>query len=192
MKKKYGTRLMAYLTQDVIVVVLFVFAIICGSMYALSMKDKNSTVFLMLNNYMLSDSEMTFKMERFIAGLYSYLKQLAVVWVLGFFSFTLPLSMAALFVMAFSYAFTTTCTIMVYGVKGLVAALVVYGVQAVIILGTALYLEIASLRLYTLKTTQLLNNQVFNIIPIIGSSCLVSLLDGWTASYGHTLAGMLL
>lgn len=192
MKKKYGTRLKSYLTHDIIVAVLFVLAIICGSLYALYVKDNNRTIFLMLNNYILSDDEMIFKMERFIGGIYGYIKQLTLIWVLGFFSFTLPLSMAALFVMVFSYAFTTTCTIMVYGAKGVAVALLVYGLQAVIILGTALYLEIINLRIYTLKTTHLPNTQVLNIIPIIGSSCLVALLDSWTAVYGHILTGVLL
>lgn len=192
MKKKYGTRLKSYLTHDIIVAVLFVLAIICGSLYALYVKDNNRTIFLMLNNYILSDDEMIFKMERFIGGIYGYIKQLTLIWVLGFFSFTLPLSMAALFVMVFSYAFTTTCTIMVYGAKGVAVALLVYGLQAVIILGTALYLEIINLRIYILKTTHLPNTQVLNIIPIIGSSCLVALLDSWTAVYGHILTGMVL
>lgn len=192
MKRKYSVRIRDYLTKDMIVIVLFILGIISGSMYAIYIKDKDSAVFLMLNNYMSLDTAGTFEMKKFLNSLYGYAKQLLVIWLFGLFYFTLPLSMMALFIMIFSYAFTTTCILLVYGLKGLVAALFIYGIQAILMITVGMYLEIASLRKSSIKMPRGLNECIVEMMPIIAGSCVISLLDMLIMANVHSIVNSIL
>ncbi|WP_069997445.1 hypothetical protein [Cellulosilyticum sp. I15G10I2] len=192
MKRKYGTRLKDYFTNDVIVVALFILAIISGSVYALYIKDRDSSVFLMLNNYILLDAKTSFQIEKVLSSIYGYFKQLIVIWLFGLFAFTLPLSLGAFFIMVFSYAFTTTCIILIYGIKGLMVAVFAYGLQAIIMLAIAMYLGISSIRKSSLKVPYVFGNNFLGIIPMAAGSCVIALLDVLTISNLHYIVTLLL
>ncbi len=192
MNRKHGTRLMNSLTSDMIVIVVFVLAVISGSIYALYIKDRDSTVFLMLNNYILLDAKISFQVEKVLGSIYGYFKQLVVIWLFGFFSLTLPLSIGAFFIMVFSYAFTTTCIILIYGLKGLMVAVFAYGLQAIIMLAVAMYLAISSLRKNTSKGAHIQGESVFRIIPMIVGSSIIALLDILAVGNLHHIVALLL
>lgn len=193
MKKKYGTRLIAYFAQDIWVIGVFVLGVVWGSVYALSIRNKDTSAFLMLNNYIFLDTGNNFQVEKIFNSIYAYFKQLFLVWVFGLLSFTIPLGLGVFFVMTFSYAFTTTCMILIYGLKGLMVALFAYGLQAIIILATAMYLSISSLRKNTSKVpVQGVYYNVTGIIPVIAGSCMIALLDLITGSNLHAIATWLL
>lgn len=192
MKRKYDTSFRKHFTNDIVIIGVFILAVICGSIYALYIKDKDSAVFLMLNNYILLDMKQTFKMDKFINGFYDYFKQLLAIWLFGFFNFTLPISIIVLFIMVFSYAFTTTCTILVYGLKGLAVAFFTYGIQAIIMLTIGMYLVIASLRKKNVKTSHILSEHSLGIVPVIVGSCIVGVLDILTATNLHYITNIML
>jgi len=192
MKRKYGTRLIGYLTHDILIIGVFILAIISGSIYAIYVKDRDSTVFVMLNNYIVLDMKGTFEMEKYISAIYDYFKQLLVIWVFGLFRFTVPFSIMALFATVFSYAFTTTCAILVYGLKGIIVVLFAYGLQAIIIITISMYLVIDSLRKQSLKTAHSFSEHIIQIIPIAMGSCIVALIDVLTMTNLHNVIGKIL
>ncbi|MDF2612697.1 MAG: hypothetical protein K0S71_483 [Clostridia bacterium] len=192
MKRKYDTRYIKYFTNDIIVIGIFILAVISGCIYALYIKDRDSSVFLVLNSYMALNIKQSFEMQKFISGIYDYFKQLLVIWLFGFFYFTLPVSMVVLFIIIFSYAFTTTCAILIYGVKGLVIAFIAYGIQAIIMIAIGMYLVIAGLRQKNIKIVSILSDHSIGIIPVIMGSFLVSLLDVLAAANLHYMTSLIL
>lgn len=193
MKRKYGTRLMNFLTKDTLVVALFVLAIITGSLYALYIKDKDTAVFLVLNNYILSENKETLVSQKFITGLLGYAKQLLLIWTFGLFRFSVPLSMAVLYGMVFSYAFTTSCMVLIYGIKGLGVAVIVYGLQALIMITIGLYLAIMSIRRKDdLRRANTLSTYLFEALPIIAGSSVVVLLDTFVAVNAYNIVNKIL
>ncbi len=192
MKKKYDTRLLRCFNQDLFAVLIFILAIISGSIYALYIKDKDSTIFLMLNNYILMDMKTGFEIEKYLHTFYHYFKQLFMIWIFGLFAFTLPLSILAFFILAFSYAFTTTCVILTYGSKGIAAAFCIYGLQAVMMLAIGMYLQIISFRKRYSKSNNLFKDHVIPVMPILAGSCIISLTDILATNYLHKLAALFL
>lgn len=192
MKRKYGTRLIQYVTKDILVIGVFVLAVIMGSLYGVNMKEQNETLLGVLNQYLLVDTKSVFQIDTVLNSVYGYFKQLVIIWLLGFFSFTIPFSLGAFFIMTFSYAFTTTCIILIYGFRGVMIAICTYGLQAMLIIGIAMYLGISSLRQKNAKVSQLINREALGIVPIVIGSCMLALLDVFTMTNIHYIINKLL
>ncbi|MGL6173052.1 MAG: hypothetical protein ACRC1P_00375 [Cellulosilyticaceae bacterium] len=136
-KRYYDTSIRYLLGEGALFIVLFILGIVAGSLYAIYVRD-NSMLFFTINQYLTLDYEASSKLEVVKDSLWIYGKNLALIWAGGLFNMTLAISSIIFFSVCFSYGFTTSCFILIYGLKGIVVSLMAYGIQAIIIIFTGL------------------------------------------------------
>lgn len=140
MVKRYYDTGMSYLFgQGAIFITIFILGIVSGSIYSVCVRD-NSMLFFTINQYITLDYEASSKWEVMKDSFLVYGKNLIIIWAGGLFNVTLAISCIVFFIICFSYGFTTTCFVLIYGLKGICISILAFGVQAIIIIFIGMYL----------------------------------------------------
>lgn len=132
-KRYYDTSIRYLLGEGALFVVLFIVGIVAGSLYAIYVRD-NSMLFFTINQYLTLDYQASSKLEVIKDSLLIYGKNLVFIWAGGLFNITLAISSIIFFSICFSYGFTTSCFILIHGLKGVIISLLAYGIQAIIVI----------------------------------------------------------
>lgn len=138
-KRYYDTSIQYLLGQGTIFIGLFIAGILAGSIYSINMRE-NSMLFFTINQYITVNYEATSRWEVMKDSLMVHGKNLLLLWAGGAFNITLVLSFIIFFIICFSYGFTLTCFILIYGLKGLLIGVLAFGLQAVIIIFLSMYI----------------------------------------------------
>lgn len=136
MKKYYVTKM----NKTIWFIIMFIAAAICGTLYALYMQQDNYDLLLALNACMTIKENDISHFEVFRHAFSGYLKQVGIVWAATLNPFTIPVVMLIFFLIVFSYAFTASCFIMMYGIKGIWIGFKLFGIQAAAIILLIIYI----------------------------------------------------
>lgn len=120
--------------------VVFFCAILSGICYCIYLQHSNINFFKMIYKEILTTYEQEVSKEIVFKLFLDYVKKICTVFLLGSFSVLMPLAFCTMFIIVFSYSFTTSCFITLYGLKGAVAAFLLYGVQSIAVTLTGFYI----------------------------------------------------
>lgn len=115
-------------------------AIITGVLYCIYLQYNNIDFFKMIYKGILTSYEQKISGEIVLKLFLDYIKKIFIIFVLGSFSILAPLGFCIMFIIVFSYSFTISCFIFIYGIKGAIASFLLYGIQSMIIVVSGFYL----------------------------------------------------
>lgn len=193
MKRHYATSLYVLRGKELLITGIFIIGTLLGALYAISIRN-NEALFFAVNQYLLCDTDTNLNLQTAKNSIILHGKQLITMWICGLFNITRVVSYALFFMIVFSYGFTITSFILMYGLKGILIAILTCGLQAVVIIFIGIYIVQASLG-YTEKIGP--NNKSLNTyllclgIAIIGIA-FSGLLDGFVYSFFKPLINLLL
>lgn len=119
---------------------VFFCAILCGTCYCIYLQRSNMNFFKVIYNEILTVYEQEISKGIVFKLFLDYVKKICIVFVLGSFSVLMPLAFFTMFIIIFSYSFTTSCFITLYGLKGALAALLLYGIQSIVVTLSGFYI----------------------------------------------------
>ncbi|ONI46498.1 hypothetical protein AN640_03305 [Candidatus Epulonipiscium fishelsonii] len=119
--------------QKWLYILFFFSAIVCGCMYSISMKENDILLFT-INQYITVEYDQAEILNIFKNSLITYGLSFIIVFLGGLNKLLLPLSILGFFYTVFSYSFTMTCFLLLYGAKGIIVGLLIMGIQAMIII----------------------------------------------------------
>ena len=165
-KRYYDTGIHYLFGQGALFIALFILGIVSGSIYAVLVRD-NSMLFFTINQYITLDYEVSSRWEVLKDSVFVYGKNLMLIWVGGLFSLTLALSCIVFFIICFSYGFTTSCFILIYGFKGIGIGILAFGIQAIIIIFMGIYIGNMGIR-YSVQNKMEGMNEYIRVLIIMG------------------------
>ena len=165
-KRYYDTGIHYLFGQGALFIALFILGIVSGSMYAVLVRD-NRMLFFTINQYITLDYEVSSRWEVLKDSVFVYGKNLMLIWVGGLFSLTLALSCIVFFIICFSYGFTTSCFILIYGFKGIGIGILAFGIQAIIIIFMGIYIGNMGIR-YSVQNKMEGMNEYIRVLIIMG------------------------
>ncbi len=173
MKRYY----VAKMNKTIGFVLTLMVATICGSLYALYIQKDNYDILITINSCLIVKGIDLNHFEVFKNSFFIYLKQLGVVWIATLNSFTIPIVFIIFFAIVFSYSFTASCLIMIYGIQGILLSIKLFGVQAAVIILLIIYVG-SNNTIFTngLKKDNKTSN-ITNIVIILVVISAISLLD---------------
>ena len=193
MKKHYAASLYALRGKEVLIMCLFVIGTLLGALYAISIRN-NEAIFFAVNQYLLCDTDATLNLQTAKNSIILHAKQLISMWICGLFNVTRVVSFTLFFIIVFSYGFTMTSFILMYGVKGILIGVLTCGIQAVVIIFVGMYIMQASLS-YTQRpgaNNQPLKNYLQCLGIVIVGIAFSGLLDGFLYSFLNPIINLLL
>ena len=122
------------------VLLLFVLTIVSSTLYVVYLKYTGQFSKEMLDQYVMQ-KELLFEMRYFLGVFIGYLKKCLLIWILGGFSFLVPLSFIVAFIYVFSYGFSIASLYVCFGLQGLCMGGVTFGIQCMLIVSYLLCLE---------------------------------------------------
>lgn len=162
-KRYYDTGINYLFGQGALFVTIFILGIISGSIYSIAVRD-NSMLFFTINQYITLDYEAASKWEVMKDSFFVYGKNLMLIWVGGLVSLTLAISCIVFFIVCFSYGFTTTCFVLIYGMKGIWISMLAFGIQAIMVIFIGMYLGNMGIR-YSVQNKM---NGIKEYIKVLG------------------------
>lgn len=128
-KRYYDTSISWLLKKESLYLILFIVGVIAGSMYGIHLKG-DTELFYVVNQYIKFSDGTTIHLNRLMESLTVYGRNVIFLWLGGLSPFLMPISLVIFFFCIFSYGFTITCFLLLYGLKGLLIGLVIFGLQA--------------------------------------------------------------
>ncbi len=65
---------------------------------------------------------------------------MCIVFVMASFGSLMPLGVIVIAIIVFSYSFSISCFVVLYGIKGVLAAFLLYGIQSMIVIVWSFYI----------------------------------------------------
>lgn len=155
---------------------LLILAILSSVWYAFWVEKRNTETFQVLYTW-FTQEYLNMTLMSFSYLVTKYLKKLLLIWILGWFSVTIPLSCIILFGIVFSYGFTTTVLILLWGSKGMVLGMFSYGVQAILLLSIGFKIVGMSINLIPKRKINLRKRYIQLLIPLTVGVVVMALLD---------------
>lgn len=162
--------------EEVGIKLILIIAIVTSICYAFWVEKSNTQTFEVLYTWYTQDYTSVSFMG-FSYTVTKYLKKLLLIWLLGWFSITIPLSWILLFSVAFSYGFTTTALILLLGGRGIVIGMFSYGIQAIVLLSIGVEILRKSIDLGDKHKGNVRKCYIQLLIPLVCGSVVVTLLD---------------
>lgn len=175
MKKYYVTKM----NNTIWFIIVFIAAALCGSLYALYIQNDSYDILFAINSCMAVRENDLKHFEIFKNAFLVYLKQLGIVWVATLNAFTIPIVFIIFFIIVFSYSFTASCFIMIYGVQGIWMCFKIFGVQAAAIILLIIYIGIQNPIFNNGFKKDSMSSSITNFIIILGVISVVSLIDAY-------------
>ena len=146
MKKYYHLLAKGILRGTLFWLILFLVGLLAGSLYSISLKNQTQ-LFFMLN-------QMTMTPVNYKGNQWAILKesigihmiQLVGIWMGGLSKVTFVISLILFIVIGFSYGFVITSFYLLYGVKGFVINVLLFGLQGLLVVFAGMYIGEHSLR----------------------------------------------
>ncbi len=157
-------------------VLILVLAVFASVWYAFWIEGKNTQTFEVLYTWLTQDY-MSMNLMSFGYIVIKYLKKVFLIWLFGWFGLTAPLSWVLLFSMIFSYGFTTTALILLFGGRGIMIGMFSYGVQAILAVSIGIEILKSSMDLIGNARGQVKKQYVKLLIPILLVSGIMASLD---------------
>ncbi|ONI44500.1 hypothetical protein AN641_06865 [Candidatus Epulonipiscioides gigas] len=110
---------------------------LCGTLYAIFIKDNTSLLYA-INSFFDSSTYNISTLNVFRQAMITYLISLTLVFTGASSKNLLPLAVISFFYMIFSYSFTFTCFVILYGIRGVLVAILLIGVSSIGILASLL------------------------------------------------------
>lgn len=133
------------------VLILFVFAMISSTLYAIYLLKNNQLPNQYLSEYLEVTAD-TWSMHHWLFVFMTYFKRCALVWLMGLFTFMVPFGLALVFIYIFSYGFSITWVVVNFGIYGVGKSIVSFGIQGILMAAFLLCLSSAMIE----------KNKVFN------------------------------
>ncbi|OON94092.1 MAG: hypothetical protein ATN31_00570 [Candidatus Epulonipiscioides saccharophilum] len=111
----------------------------CGTLYALIAKDNHSLLYT-LNNFFANSFNAVPAVDIFRETMITYIVPITLVFIGASSRNWIPLAIVSLFYMVFSYSFTFTCLIILYGLKGVLIAFIFSGITSTVFVGVLIEL----------------------------------------------------
>ncbi|ONI37731.1 hypothetical protein AN639_08945 [Candidatus Epulonipiscium fishelsonii] len=121
------------LYRELLYILFFIGAIVCGCIYSVSMRENDILLFT-INQYITVEYDKAEILNLFKNSLITYGLSFIIIFIGGLNKVLLPLSILGFFYTVFSYSFTMTCFLLLYGAKGILVGFLVMGIQAMIII----------------------------------------------------------
>lgn len=155
---------------------LLLVSVFAGIWYSFYVKEIDTQTFRVIYTW-LSQGPSNIDMIGFNYLVLKSMKKLLFIWLGGWLSFTSPLGWILIFVTIFSYSFTTTTVILLFGGRGIFIVLFAYGLQAILFVSIGLVLLKRSVLLLWGESEREKKVYTKMLIPIVTISVIVSLLD---------------
>ena len=155
-------------------VLLLIVSVFAGVWYSFYIEEKDTQTFRVLYTWLSQDAS-NIDMIGFSYLVLKSMKKLLFIWLCGWLSFTSPLGWILLFIIIFSYSFTTTTIILLFGGNGIFVVLFAYGLQAILCVSIGLILLKRSVLLLWGESGKKVYSKM--LIPIVSISVIVALLD---------------
>lgn len=114
-------------------VIVFCLALISSAVYAIYLKQNEHEIFYRIHSYFLYAYTVPLSAVLCFNLFTKYLKRVAIVYILSCFLLTYPLAIICVFTIIFSYGFTISSFILLYGLKGIIVSVALYGIQGILI-----------------------------------------------------------
>lgn len=161
--------------------ILLLVAILTSVWYTFWVEQRNLQTFEALYTWFTQDY-ISVNLMSFSYILTKYLKKLGLIWLLGWFAPTIPLSWILLFSIVFSYGFTTTSLLLLFGMKGILAGFLAYGIQAILLISIGFEILKKSIELGEQGNINAKKRYTQLLIPLIGGAVIMALLDFGTVN----------
>lgn len=176
MREEELSRRRVLILKEIGIKLIVIIAIVTSIIYAFWVEKRNTQTFEVLYTWYTQDYT-SISFMGFSYTVTKYLKKLLLIWLLGWFGITIPLSWMLLFSVAFSYGFTTTALLLLLGSKGVVIGMLSYGLQAIILLGIGIEILRKSIDLGAKYKENVKKYYIQLLIPLICGSVVITLLD---------------
>lgn len=113
------------------VLLLLLIAIVSSTLYVVYLERTQQLPYDYLNNY-LKNQDKRWEIQYFITVFFKYFKKCLWIWLLGVFTFMIPISIALVYVYIFSYGFSIAWLYVAYGLQGLRTGWLLFGGQGVL------------------------------------------------------------
>ncbi|OOB77538.1 MAG: hypothetical protein ATN33_00895 [Epulopiscium sp. Nele67-Bin001] len=140
MQKVYSLDLSAFVNQRRYYIIVLLIATLSGALYAVGLKD-NETLMYTINQFVTTQEHNIQLLEVFKNSLLTYTISATLIFIGGLNRNLIPVAVLSFFYTVFSYSFTVTCFLVLYGAKGIIIGLLMIGLQCTLIIGS--YLELA-------------------------------------------------
>ena len=155
---------------------ILVLAVFTSVWYTFWVEGKNTQTFEVLYTWLTQDY-MSMNLISFGYIVIKYLKKVFLIWLFGWLGLTIPLSWILVFSMIFSYGFTTTALILLFGGKGVIIGMLSYGMQAILAVSIGMEILKRSMDLIGAERGQAKRQYIKLLVPILLVSGTMALLD---------------
>ncbi|OOO00135.1 MAG: hypothetical protein ATN35_08970 [Epulopiscium sp. Nele67-Bin004] len=176
MQKDYYLDLPTFIHQRKLYMLILLIASLAGTAYAVTIRD-NSTLLFTINQYLTTPNIDLQLLEVFKNSILTYTISGFLIFVGGLNRNLLPISIISFFYTTFSYSFTFTCFMLLYGVKGIIIGLLMIGIQGTMIVVTYLELGYQGLKHCIYYQTKGIKHYSEICSKAVIMICLISLLD---------------
>lgn len=114
--------------------ICLIVATLSGVLYAFKVQEQDSSIFYDIHKRFLMSDPLVITPAYLMRLLWRDFQKIGLVWLFSSFGWTMPLAIALFFLNVFSYSFTLTVFLLLYQLKGIVVACLLYGVQAITII----------------------------------------------------------
>jgi hypothetical protein len=140
MKTKKNTSFLRGIREEFIFFGVLLIGIVLGTYYAFSVKQ-DTTFLYIFDQYIGLEYLRASTIERIQYSLFTYGKKIFIFLGCMLLPLNVPLYLMILFSVCFSYGFTVTCFVLLYGVKGVFIAILSIGLQSLTIILLFFYLH---------------------------------------------------
>lgn len=176
MEEAYLSKKRAMILKEIGLKMLLVVGVLTSVWYALRVEKTDIQTFEALYTW-FTQGYININIMGFSYVMTKYLKKLGIIWLLGWFAPTIPLSCLLLLGVIFSYGFTTTALILLLGAKGMMLGFVSYGIQGILLLSISFEILKKSIDLGIKEKIGARKKYVQLLFPLIGGSLIMALLD---------------
>ena len=146
LKKYYHLVFKSVIGETLFWLILFLIGLVAGSLYSISLKN-DAQLFFTLNQLITTPLAHTENQwEIFKESFSIHIMQLGGMWIGGLCKIGFVISLFIFLGISFSYGFSITSFLLLYGIKGIWINLLLFGIQGLMIVFMAMYIGEHSLR----------------------------------------------
>lgn len=187
MKRAMKSFSKGFMNTDLVWLMVCMIGILVGSLYGVSMKSDvafmGSLTTIVQGNALIQENSFLILKK----AVCIHLIQLLGIWVTGLTKPTRYLGMAILFFIGFNYGFSICGILMLYGLKGIIMSVLLFGIQAVALLFLGIMVGEHSLR-YGVKGKESYGKVYHQlIIYCVVGAIVISLVDAYVQPFVRNL-----
>lgn len=146
-------------------------AIIAGVVYCIYLKNYDIDFFKSIYKRMLNLYEQRVSGRIIFELIFDYVKKMCIIFTMASFGGLMPLGIIVMCIIIFSYSFSISCFVILYGIKGALVSFLLYGIQSMVIVVCGFYILNYKQRIVEKKS-----NIVYTVgIVVIGLGVVVGL-----------------